>query len=238
MTGSRPAPRGVAQWLVPAVLGVAAAVGGALVAPHVPHAPAASPVLLPFTDAGHGARLLVIARVSAPDADAALPAYGLGPATWWTGHVGVASVARPNATAPACPCVDANHTSAVRATVYVVESDGSVLAATNGTDLGSLRRADGFTWLPDSWWHVGPGPLARDERPLPPSAQALLDRVRPALSGLGAGDVAVAWVPDPPHADLLGPLAITVRVDAVRPAPAPGAAASTASGPASPAGPP
>lgn len=223
-------------WLVPLVLGLAVAgltmaLGPRLIdtrpALHTTWEEAAQqPYLLPFPDALGGVSI-VVAPQGQGTANSGLERDGLPAATWWTRAVGQVALPRtPSADSPkACPCIG-NGTTAVEVTAYIFREGGTLLASNDVAPRAARFPPDEYhSPLPNATWRIKDGPAPPGTRELPAQWQPILQPLLANLEGLRVGDVASAVVPTHPHSDLVGPLYVTVRIEALHPAPAPVSAA-------------
>jgi hypothetical protein len=105
-------------------------------------------------------------------------------------------------------------------TFYAFRPDGKLLAS-NAPDAQVLRfDLDGdYTQLPRATYWLGDGPAPNGTRPVPEQAQGLVRELRGDLAGLPEGGIATRLLERYPYAGIFGPLWVTLRIDALAPAP-------------------
>lgn len=222
----------VRPWLVPLALGLLVAGATALLGPHVfdtaPAPPstwereAARGYVLPFPlDNRTGQSFLMLApRGQVEGAQALARDHGAGSDApvlaprWLSGTVGLLE---PKGTTPqSCPCVDARNGTLLRVTAYIFRAEGTLVASNDEPDRAARFVPDSvYALLPNATWHVGPGRPPAGVRELPEAWRPLAEAFAARLAGLGEGSVVSAAVLDHPHEGLLGPLYVTLRIDAL-----------------------
>jgi hypothetical protein len=111
--------------------------------------------------------------------------------------------------------------NATRVTFFAFLDSGEVLASNAGDlELGRFELSGDFIALSEAPWYLGGNATAPPGMWQPPrQARDLMQGLLPHLHGLQEGGIATAVLEDHPYAWAIGPLTLTLRVEAVLHAP-------------------
>ena len=113
------------------------------------------------------------------------------------------------------PCCAASQDGTVRVTAYVFLESGALLASNApAADVARFRLDGYYSALPAGNWTMGTTVRGPDGLAFGAEWQPVLGSLRAGVEAAAVGGVVTAVVAQHPHASALGPLYVTLRVDA------------------------